>query len=162
MCRVRRWVFVFLVAVCGTAYGAGGKVSQEVSQWDAVRDLQPDVLIAVLPEHQAGTDLCRVVSVDDTALTCLPEARVRPERLVFARSALSKVWVIEAAPDRHVGRWIRNALEVGLVVAACVAGDGLGGLLVGGFVIGLEVRAADYPSPRRRPRIHRRLIYSVT
>jgi hypothetical protein len=111
-----------LFAVCGVAHGADGKKqSGKLSRWSAVVALQQGALIEVLPEHQAGPDSCRISSVDDSSLTCLPEGAVSDVRLVFSRSAVRDVWVIEPAKNLHIGRWIMVGIGVALVVAACWA-----------------------------------------
>jgi hypothetical protein len=115
---------------------------------------------------QSGPDLCRVSSIDDRALTCVPERSVNGVgngvRLVFPGSALRDVWVIEPERERHIGRWIRTGIEVALFVAACVGSGVLGALIVGGIVLGVEEKIAENPIPPRPLRLHRRLIYRAS
>jgi hypothetical protein len=127
-----------------------------------VEGLPVNALIEVLPEGQAGTDLCRVSSIDDRALTCVSEQSINGVRLVFPRSGLREVWVIEPERELHIGRWIRIGIEVALFVAACVGSGTLGALIVGGIALGVEEKIAENPIPPRPLRLHRRLIYRAS
>ena len=151
-------LMVLLVA-CGVAQGqpADGR-----DPWDGVQGLRVNALIEVLPEGQAGPDLCRVSSIDDRALMCVPEESMNGVRLVFPRSALREVWVIERERERHIGLWIRLGIEVALFVAACVGSGVLGGVVVGAIVFGVEEEIAENPIPPRPLGLHRRLIYRAS
>jgi hypothetical protein len=131
--------------------------------WDAVKALDAGALVEVLPRNQAGPDECRVVSVDGAALTCFTErGSSSGARLVFPRDGLRRVWVVEQAPERHVGRWIAIVVGAGLIAAAAAGSGVLGGVIVGaGVVIAAAVIWSDrpFPSPPRPPRMRRRLIY---
>jgi hypothetical protein len=151
-------LLVLLVAF-GVAHGAQTKVAGGRERWDAVKELPVDALIEVLPEGQAGPDLCRVSSIDDGGLTCVRERSVNGVRLVFPRSALRSVWVIQPERERHIGRWIRIGIEVALFVDACVVAGVLGAVIAGSVVLAAETSIAENPIPARPPRFHRRLIY---
>jgi hypothetical protein len=151
-------LMVLLVA-CGVAHGAQGKPAGERDRWDAVEGLPVNALIEVLPEDQAGPDLCRVSAIDEGTLTCVPERSMDGVRLVFPRSALRDVWVIELERERHIGRWIRIGIEVALFAEACVAGGVLGGMVIGIIVLSVEAGIAENPIPRRSLGFRRRLIY---
>lgn len=150
---------VVLLMTCGVAYGAQGQAGGGRDRWDAVEGLPLGALIEVLPEGQAGPDLCRVSSVEDSALTCIPEGSMNGVRLVFPQSALLDVWLIQPWRERHIARWIWIGIEVALFVDACVMAGALGAVGAGIFVLGAEVAHAENPMPRRPPRLHRRLIY---
>jgi hypothetical protein len=151
-----------LLMACGVAHGAQGKQAGGRDRWDAVEGLPVDALIEVLPEGQAGPDLCRVTSIDDDALTCVPERSMNGERLVFPRNSLRDVWLIEPERERHIGRWIRIGIEVVLFVDACITAGAAGALTAGIVVLAVEAAIAENPMPRRPPRMHRRLIYRVS
>ena len=153
------WGLVILLVACGVAYGAQGPPGGGHDRWDAVEALPLDALIEVLPEGQAGPDLCRVSSVEDSALTCVPEGSMNGVRLVFPQSALLDVWLIEPGRERHIARWIWIGIEVALFVDACVMAGALGAVAAGILVLGAEAANAENPMPRRPPRLHRRLIY---
>ncbi len=144
----------------------------KVERWEQVERLQPGKEINVLAGARSAPDLCLVASVDDSALTCVAEDVAAETRLVFPRSAVRDVWVIEEAPDRHVGLWIGLALSAALEIWACVAGGAIGGLVAGGL-LGIAWGAVEdprpgpiwYPQPPRPPRSpkmpewRRRLVY---
>jgi hypothetical protein len=150
---------VVLLMACGVAYGAQGQPGGGGDRWDAVEGLPGNALIEVLPKDQAGPDLCRVTSIDDDALTCVRDRSMNGERLVFPRSALADVWVIEPGRERHIARWIWTGIEVALFVDACVMASVLGAVAVGILVLGAETAIAENPMPPRPPRMHHRLIY---
>ncbi|HWZ01606.1 MAG TPA: hypothetical protein VNX17_11015 [Edaphobacter sp.] len=154
-------LMVLLVA-CSVAHGAQGQPADGRDRWDGVQGLRVNALIEVLPEGQAGPDLCWVSSIDDGVLTCVLERSVNGVRLVFPRSALREVWVIEREHELHIGRWIRIGIEVALFVAGCVGSGVLGGVIVGGIVLGVEEEIAENPIQPRPPRFHRRLIYRAS
>ena len=155
-----------LLVACGVAHGAQGQPVGGRDRWDGVQGLRVNTLIEVLPEGQAGPDLCRVSSIDDGVLMCVPEQsknRVgNGMRLVFPRSALRDVWVIEPERELHIGWWIRIGIEVALFVAACVGSGVLGGVVVGAIVFGVEEAIAENPIPPGPLRLHRRLIYRAS
>jgi hypothetical protein len=154
-------LLVLLVA-CGVAHGAQGKVAGGRDRWEAGKELPVNALIEVLPEDQAGPDLCRVSSIYDGVLTCVRERSVNAVRLVFPRSALRDVWVIEPERERHIGRWIRIGIEVALFVDACVAAGVLGAVIAGSVVLAAETSIAENPIPHRPLHLHRRLIYRAS
>ena len=150
---------MILLMACGVAQGqrGGGR-----DRWGAVEGLPLDALIEVLPKGQAGPDMCRVSSIDNDELTCVAERSVSAVRLVFPRSALLDVWVIEPERERHIGRWIRIGIEVALFVDACVVGGVLGAVIIGSIVLAAETSIAENPVPRRPLHSHRRLIYRAS
>jgi hypothetical protein len=160
------WVLIVLIVLAAgsaVAQSAGDeKPADKFARWDSVEALQAGQVVEVRSEHQAGPDVCRVSSVDDSALTCVTENRAWPVRLVFPRAALRDVWLVELARDRHIGRWIRIGIETALFITACVAGGVVGGSVVGVLVMSLEAAIAENPIPLRypsAPRVHRRLVY---
>lgn len=162
MCRVASWVLVVLLAACGVAHGK--KQSGKLSQWSAVEALLPDTLVEVLPEHQAGSDLCRVESAGDSALTCVAERPEGDARLVFPRDRVRDMWVIEPAKNLHIGRWIMVGMGVALVVAAGVGSGVVGLAFAGAIVVGIEIsyfENFEWNRPPQRPHMRWRLIYSV-
>jgi hypothetical protein len=85
MVKVASWVFAVLMAACGVVYGAAGKKpSDKLAQWSSVEALPPDALIEVGREGQAGVDVCRIESADDSTLTCVSEHPEGDARLVFS------------------------------------------------------------------------------
>jgi hypothetical protein len=172
MVEFASWTVVVLLAACGAAYGADGKKhSGKLSQWSAVEALPQDTLIEVLTEHQVGPDSCRILSVDDSSLTCFPEAAESDARLVFPRSALLDVRVVEPAHDRHT--WI--SVAIGFALGAVLCGSGgpgplficgaIGALIAADIALGADqpgMFGVGYPGSiriPRRPRLHRRLLY---
>lgn len=160
------WVLIVLIVLAAgsaVAQSTGDeKPADKFARWDSVEFLQAGQMVEVRSEHQAGPDVCRVSWVDDSALTCVTENRAWPVRLVFPRAALRDVWLVEPAPDRHIGRSIRIGIETGLFITACVGGGVVGGLVVGVLVISIEAAIAENPIPSRYPRfprVHRRLVY---
>ena len=142
----------------GVAYGSTGKHER----WEAVRALSAGALVAVLPQDQAGSDECRISSVDDSALTCVAEGSASGVRLVFPRSALSGVWVVEPAPERHIARWIAVGVSAGLIAAASVGGGVIGGGIVGiavalGWIVWYE--DSNPTAPPKPPQMRQRLVY---
>ena len=161
MSRVAGLGLMVLLAACGVAHGAPGAGGGR-DEWDAVKTLPVNNLIEVLPKNQAGPDLCRISSVDNDELTCVAERSVNGARLVFPRSALQDVWVIEPERDRHIGRWIRIGIEVALFVDACVVAGVIGAVIAGSVVLAAEISIAENPIPRRPLHFHRRLIYRAS
>jgi hypothetical protein len=165
MGRVAGWTLVALLVVCGVAHGADGKrQSGKHSQWRAVEALARDAVIEVSRVGQAGVDLCRVESADDSALTCVAERPEGDARLVFPRDAVQDVWVIEQAKNLHIGRWIMVGIEVALVAAAGVGSGVFGLVFVGAVVVGIEISYFDNferNRPPQPPRMRRRLVYSA-
>jgi hypothetical protein len=156
MVKVASWTLVTLLAACGVAHGADGrKQSGKLSQWRSVQALQPGALIEVLRGHQAGSDLCRVESSDDTALTCVAERPEGDTRLVFPRDGVQDVWVIEAARNLHIGRWIVLGVGVALVVAIGVELGVVGLRTSVRLLWGLKLRTL---SVKCGGRLHNRLV----
>jgi hypothetical protein len=152
-------VFFVLLVACGVASGAQGQPGRGQDRWDAVEGLPVGALIEVLPQGQAGPDLCRVSSAEDSALTCVREGSMNGVRLVFPQGALLDVWLIEPGRERHIARWIWTGIEVALFVDACVMASVLGAVAVGILVLVAETAIAENPMPPRPLRMHHRLIY---
>jgi hypothetical protein len=165
MVKVASWVFAVLIAACGVVYGADGKKpSDKPAQWSSVEALPPDALIEVGREGQAGVDVCRIESTDDSTLTCVSERPEGDARLVFPRGTVQNVWLLERAKDRHIRRWIAAGVGIALVVAICVEGGILGFVTVGVLVLGVETSYFEDSVRSRAPQIPRvrwRLIYSI-
>jgi hypothetical protein len=165
MVKVASWVFAVLMAACGVVYGAAGKKpSDKLAQWSSVEALPPDALIEVGREGQAGVDVCRIESADDSMLTCVSEHPEGDARLVFPRGTVQNVWLMERAKDRHIGRWIVAGVGIAVIVAVCVEGGILGFVTVGVLVLGVESSYFEDSVRSRPPQIPRmrwRLIYSV-
>ena len=176
MGRAVSLVLAVLMAGCATAHAAdgaqaadGAKKPPKVERWERVERLQPGAEINVLAGNQSAPDLCLVASADDLALTCLAEDAPPGTRLVFPRSAVRDVWVIDEAPERHVGLWIGIALSAALEIWAAVAGGGGGAVLMAVLLGGAWAAAEDprpgpfwFPPPPRRPTMpqwRRRLVY---
>jgi hypothetical protein len=173
MRRFAGWVIVVLMAGSGAALAANTKHQD----WAAVEKLEADTEVLVQPQGQTWPDQCRLLSADDSSLTCErerdPDAdwRGTPRgRLVFPRSAVRHVWVWEEAPNRHIALWIAVALSAGVEIAALVCGGPAGGLVVGLILAGGWTAAATmppvpyyrpYPLPPPGPRMRRRLIYQM-
>ena len=158
---------------------AGGKHEK----WTAVEWLGIGVRVEV--DTKAGLEDCRVVSVDDAALTC--EREPDPDtswdagskaRVVFPREAVRAVWVWEKIPEPHIGLWIGGAIGFALGGAVCsvggpwaIVGCGFVGALIGaGIAAAVEAGPAPYPPvwspfpmptgvPRRQPEWRRKLCY---
>lgn len=164
MRRFAGWVLAAVMTGGGVAH-AGAKHED----WKAVKRLGAGVAVEVRSAGQAGVEECRVVRADDMALTC--ERAKGPDvdwgagsgaRFVFPRAAVEGVWVVEPAPERHIGRWIAIGVSVALVVAASAGSGALGGLIVGGGVAIAWTVWYQNPMPYWPPhpqRMRRRLVY---
>jgi hypothetical protein len=175
---VAGWAWMIWLGGCGVAF-AGGRHEH----WKAVKELAPGKLVEVQREGQAGPDACRVVSADDSALTC--EVEEDPDsdwdslagaRLVFPRSAVRNVWLLEPETvERRI--WIGMGVGFALGAAFCARGGpgplfacaGIGALI--GALVGANGAPQGFPgwvgpvySPRRQPspQLHHRLIYHAT
>lgn len=167
------WVLLLLITGTGVAAAANKKHED----WAAVQKIAPGTELLVQSQNQRWPDRCRLVSVDNEAVTCErmkdPDADWRgigDGRLVFPRSVVDHVWVWERAPNRHIGLWIGIAVTAAAEIAALVAGGPAGGLVVGLFLLAGWSAAAvgpyplfypPYPVPPSPPRMRRRLIYQV-
>jgi hypothetical protein len=162
MCRVASWVFVVLLAVCGVAQGK--QPASKLQRWSAVEALPQDTLIEVGRDGQAGVEVCRVESSDDSALTCVAERPEGDARIVFPRGAVRNLWVIEVTRDWHIGRWIVVAVGAALLITCGVEGGVFGLAIFGPLIVGLEVSYFEdvwrNPQPQM-PRVRRRLVYTV-
>jgi hypothetical protein len=161
---VAGWALTIWLGGCGAAFASGRH-----EHWKAVKDLAPGKFVEVQREGQAGLEACRVLSANDSALTCTVEEdpntnwdSLAGARLVFPRGAVRNVWLVEQESEWHLGRWILIGVEVALLVTACVAGGIEGGLFVGLLELGADAAMVTNPMPprmRRPPGLERRLIY---
>jgi hypothetical protein len=169
---------LLVLAFTGLAHGAGRH-----ERWKAVEQLAQGKPIEVEVQGLAGVEGCRLVSVDDSALTCVrkqdPNANwdaASGARLVFPRASVRNVWLME--PEGHERRfWIGMGVGFAIGAVLCAGGGpgtafacaGIGALI--GALIGLDA-ALQGPSrmprpvyyPQRRPRppeLHSRLIYQA-
>ena len=117
----------FAVGVLAVTLAGGGmaQASARHEQWKAVKRLGVGVAVEIQSDGQAGGEQCRVVRVDDTALTC--EREKNPDvdwnagsgaRLVFPRSAVKGVWIWEDASDRRLLRGLGFGFAIGALVGA--------------------------------------------
>ena len=143
--------------------------------WKAVERLAQDKPVLVQVRGQAGVDACRIVSADDSTLTCERERDPNADwdagsgaRLVFPRTAVRNVWLMEE--DDGLGRlWIH--MGIGFAIGALVCsglGPGPAFICAGiGALIAVDVavgRPSAYPGMPRSPRApawKRRLIYQA-
>ena len=174
---VAGWALTIWFGGCGAAF-AGGRHEH----WTVVKYLAPGKFVEVQREGQAGLDACRVLSANDSALTC--EVVEDPNtdwdslagaRLVFPRSAVSNVWLLE---PETIERRIWTGMGVGFALGAALCGRagpgplfacaGVGALI--GTLVGANAAPRSLPgwpgpvySQRRQapPRLHRRLIYQA-
>ena len=161
---VRRLLLIvsLLATFSGVAHASG-----KHERWRAVEKLGHGVPVEVQLRGEAGTDICRVVSADDNALTCTREQNPDVDwdaasgaRLVFPRSAVQNVWFLTTS-SRHIVAWVLTGAAVALVIAACAEGD-IAGAFVVAFIAGtVEVMQHDPMAglPKRPPQIHPLLIY---
>jgi hypothetical protein len=104
MGRFAGWVLAVVMAGCGVACASGRH-----EDWKAVKRLGVGLAVEVRSAGQAGLEECRVVRVDDTALTCERERDPNADwdagsgaRLVFPRSAVEGVWVWQDGSDQRI------------------------------------------------------------
>ncbi len=149
MGRQMAWVLAMALAGGGAAHASGRN-----EQWKAVKRLGVGVAVEVRSAGQAGAEECRVVRVDNAALTCEREKNPNADwdagtgaRLVFPRGAVEGVWVWQDASDRRIltamgiGFGIGALLCSGLGPGPAFACAGIGALIGAGF-------AASGPPPR--------------
>jgi len=127
---------VLVLALTGLAHGAGRH-----ERWKTVEQLAQGKPVEVQLRGLAGVEGCRLVSVDDSALTCVreqdPDANwdaASGARLVFPRAAVADVWLMETG-ERHLARWIVAVATLVFVIAACAVGDVVTGLFLAGIVV---------------------------
>ena len=166
------WMLVVIVVGCGLARGQDKKHED----WTAVEGLVPDTMLLVQSGRHITPEACRILSADDTTLTCQrqrdPEAnwdKSSDARLVFPRSAVRNVWVWERAPNRHILLWIGIGITAGLEIAALVTGGPQAGFFAGMLLAGAWAGAiaspfpiySPYPPPPSGPRMRKRLVYRM-
>lgn len=181
MKRFAGWILALVMAGGGVAHAGLRHES-----WKAVERLATGVPV-VVEQQQGPPENCRVVTVDDAALTCErdpdPNADWGPgakARVVFPRDAVRTVWVWEPVPDRHIGLWIAGAIGFALGGAGCAAGGpgpivacgAIGALLAVAIVAAAEAGPMPYPRvwwpmpapsppsyPKRQRELRRKLVY---
>jgi hypothetical protein len=161
---------LLVLAGSGVARADVQKKTAKVERWEQVERLKPGEEINVLAGTRSAPDLCLVASVDDNALTCLAEDVQSETRLVFPRSTVQDVWVIEKAPGRHVVFWIAVAVTAVLEISACVS-SGFSGCATVGIVLAVMWGSAAIAVPwgealgqlwpQRPPRMRKRLVYEA-
>jgi hypothetical protein len=136
------------LALSGAAHAAARH-----ENWKRVKGLAPGKAIKV-ELRRGAPEQCRLVAVDDAALTCEREAdpdaswsRGDNARIVMPRDAVRAVWVWDDVSDRRV--LVR--LGVGFVVGALVCsrlGPAVAFTCAGiGALIGLAAPAMAQPAP---------------
>jgi hypothetical protein len=162
MVRFAGWILVAVMAGVGVAHASRHE------QWNAVERLGVDIPVEVRSVGQAGVEECRVVRVDDAALTCQREPDPNADwgpgdnaRLVFPRETVQGVWVMVTGEPWSVGKWIAVGASVAIIVL-----DSVGGGAFGAFIAGTVVAMAWFvceitipSSPPRPKRMHRQLVY---
>jgi hypothetical protein len=171
MGRLITWLL--MIAITGGSAHAGGRHEQ----WKAVKRLGVGVAIEVQSAGQAGVEECRVVRVDDTALTCQRETDPNVDwnagsgaRLVFPRNAVEGVWVWQDTSDRRV--LIAMGVGFGIGALVCSGGGpataficaGIGALIGAGFALdalptGPRWYPPGVPRPVRRREMVQKLVY---
>jgi hypothetical protein len=148
--RIASTGLLVLLASTSAAH-AGGRHEN----WKAVERLAQDKPLLVQVRGQAGADACRIVSADDTTLTCVRERDPNVDwdagsgaRLVFPRTAVRNLWLMEE--DDGLGHlWIH--MGIGFAIGALVcSGMGPGpaficagiGALIAGSAVGVPRDAA--------------------
>jgi hypothetical protein len=116
------WVLAIVMTGGGMAHASG-----KHEQWKSVKRLGVGMAVEVRSKGQAGAEQCRVVRVDDAALTC--ERQRDPDadwdagsgaRLVFPRDAVENVWVWQDTSDRRV----LIAMGIGFGIGALLCSEG--------------------------------------
>jgi hypothetical protein len=160
---MKRFWCGLLIAVASTAVAHAAKHDH----WQAIEKLMPGKFVEVQVSGQPVLEGCRLVSVDDSTLTCQRERdpnanwdAASDARIVFPRNAVYAVWLIQAGPRISALQWVGLGAASGLLIAAYV-GNPLAGLLLSG-VIGEVLWQAEARRPahwQRQPQIDRRLVY---
>jgi hypothetical protein len=140
--------------------------------WKAVERLAQDKPVLVQIQGQAGIDACRMVSADDTTLTCVrerdPDANwdaASGARLVFPRAAVRNLWLMEE--DDGLGHlWVDMAAGFGVGALLCsnlgpalFVCAGIGALIAPAIALGPPLGYPGMPRPPKAPAWKRRLIY---
>jgi hypothetical protein len=151
------------------AYTAVAHAAGRHEPWHAVEKLKPGEYVVVRVAGQQRFEDCTLVSVDDSTLTCQREPNPNANwdassnaRLIFPRASIAVVWLMEAAQERHLARWIAIAASVAFVVLESVSA-GVPGAVFATLIVGAvwTVGEHSHPFPQwpSTPRVHRRLIY---
>jgi hypothetical protein len=164
------WALVVVMAGGGVAQASGRH-----EQWKSVKRLGVGVAVEVRSEGQAGVEECRVVRVDDVALTCDREKDPDVDwdagsgaRLVFPRNAVEEVQVWTDASDRRV----LIAMGIGFGIGALVCSEGgpgpaficagIGALIGASFAIsGPPAGPWWYPPGPPRPAPQREMVWKL-
>ena len=141
------WLLVFVVAGGGVAHASGRQ-----ENWKAVEKLAKGASL-IVEEKQGAPEDCRLVAVDDAALTCdrEPDPNVdwgpgAKARVVFPRDAVKEVRVWAPKPNWHIELWIAGGVGFALGGAVCAVGGpgvivecgALGALLVAALIESAE------------------------
>jgi hypothetical protein len=154
MGRFAGWVLAVVMAGCGVACASGRH-----EDWKAVKRLGVGLAVEVRSAGQAGLEECRVVRVDDTALTCERERDPNADwdagsgaRLVFPRSAVEGVWVWQDGSDQRILAGLGFGFMIGALVCA-EGGPAMAFICAGvGALIGAAIATGGAPTgPRWYP-----------
>jgi hypothetical protein len=168
------WVLVVVLASGGVARASGRH-----QQWKAVKRLGVGVAVEVRAAGQAGVEECRVVRVDDTALTCEREKNPNADwdagsgaRLVFPRGSVQGVWMWQDDSDRRLLRGLGFGFAIGALV--CAEGGPAAAFICAGIgaLIGACAATSNAPTgpwwyppgtprPARRGEMVRKVIYQA-
>lgn len=167
------WVVAVVLANVGVAHADG-----KHQQWKSVKRLGVGIGVEVQSRGHAGVEECRVVHVDDKAMTCEREKDPNADwdagsgaRLIFPRDAVEGVWVWQDVSERR----LLIAMGIGLGIGALLCSEGgpgpaficagIGALIGAAFAAsGPPPRPWWYPgpSPPARPsEMARKLVYQA-
>jgi hypothetical protein len=166
MSRIAGAGLLLLLASTGVAHAGRHE------NWKAVKRLARDKPVLVQVQGQAEIDACRIVSADDSTLTCVREKDPNADwdaasgaRLVFPRTAVRDLWLMEEEdPLEHL--WV--AIAAGFGVGALLCSNlgpalfvcaGIGALIAAGVALGPPSAYPGMPRPPRPPVWTRRLVY---
>lgn len=174
MRRIAGWVLAVVMASGGVAHAG-----EKHQQWKAVKRLGVGVAVEVKSQGQAGVEECRVVRVDDAALTCEREKDPNRDwdagtgaRLVFPRAAVEEVWVWQDASDRRILAGLGFGFMIGALL--CAEGGpavaficaGIGALIGAAIADGVAPAGPFWyppgvPRPRRPAEVVQKLVYQA-
>jgi hypothetical protein len=155
---------LLMLLACSSVAHAHGRHQD----WKAVERLGQGVPVEVKLEGDAQINACRVISADDSSLTCVREKDPDADwdaasgaRLVFPRAAVQDIWFLDTG-SRHLALWITIGVAVAIVIAASAEGNVVGGLYFGALILGgvgfWSTEAVPFPRSQPPP-LRRRLVY---